>query len=256
VKLKLERVGFSYNGKDPAILDVSFSADACETLALIGPNGSGKSTLLKCIASILQPQGGRIFINGKDLKDAKLDEKARMVGYVPQVEKRGFPATVFDTILLGRKPYMTWKPSSHDLEIVSSIIHMLDLGELSMRDIDSLSGGETQKVLIARALAQQPEILLLDEPTSNLDLKHQLEVLDLIRKQTKNGIVSVAAMHDLNMAARYADKVVMLKGGRVFASGGLEVISPGNIAKVYEVRASVGKHAGRFTVTPLEPLAQ
>lgn len=254
MKLEVTNLWFSYNGNDPTIQDISFSVDGRETLVVIGPNGSGKSTLLKCIVNILKPQGGSIMMDETDIKGMGSEERARRIGYVPQLENRGFPATVFDTILMGRKPYISWKPSSSDLEVVSSIIEMLGLEEFSIRDINSLSGGQRQKVLIARALAQEPDILLLDEPTSNLDLKHQLEVLNILKDQTGKGIASVIAIHDLNMAVRYADRIVMLSEGKVFASGGLDIITANRIAEVYGVRVAIGKHAGWLTVTAEEPL--
>ena len=132
----------------------------------------------------------------------------------------------------------------------------MELSDFAMRDINELSGGQRQKVFVARALAQQPEIMLLDEPTSNLDLKHQLEVLSIIKEQTKRGISSIIAIHDLNMAIRYSDRIVMLKEGNVYASGGMDVVNQDNIREVYEVKVHVGDHAGWLTVTPDEPIGE
>ena len=255
IRLKAVGIDFAYNGGPLVLEDVDIELRKGEILALVGPNGSGKSTLLKCLADFHRPERGKILMDGQLITDYSLNEKAKKLGYVPQIENISFPSTVFDTILMGRKPYISWKPSKKDKQIVSDIIEKLELNDLAMRDINELSGGQRQKVFIARALAQQPDIMLLDEPTSNLDLKHQLEVLNIIREQTKKGISSIIAIHDLNMAIRYSDKIVMLKEGNVYASGGMEVVNTENIEEVYEVKVHVGDHAGWLTVTPDEPIS-
>lgn len=254
MKLEIKGLNFAYDKSKLVLKNVSFSLDQGDILAVIGPNGSGKSTLLKCINNILSPNEGDISLDGKKIEKYSMRDLSKKIGYVPQIEQRGFPSTVFDTILMGRKPYISWEPSSKDLKIVSDIIERLDLKDLSMREINQLSGGQRQKVFVARALAQQPDILLLDEPTSNLDLKHQLEVLDIIKKEVENGRSAIIAIHDLNMAVRYSDNLVMLKEGKVFASGGLEVINSKNIESVYDVKVHVGEHAGWPIVTPDSPI--
>lgn len=155
---------------------------------------------------------------------------------------------------MGRKPHGGWKPGEEDLEAASKIIDRLDLSNISMRNITEISGGQRQKVLIARALAQDPEVLLLDEPTSSLDLRHQLEVLNLIREQTKMGISAVMAMHDLNLAARYSNKIVMLNNGKIFAAGGKEVLTPKNVESVYGIKVTIGEKLGRPVIIPEEPI--
>ena len=255
-KLEARKVNFSYNGGSLVLDDVNIELNEGEILALVGPNGSGKSTLLKCLADFHRPKKGVVRVDERDIDDYTLNEKAKKIGYVPQIENISFPSTVFDTILMGRKPYISWKPSKKDKKIVSDLIERMELTEFAMRDINELSGGQRQKVFVARALAQHPEIMLLDEPTSNLDLKHQLEVLNIIKEQTKRGISSIIAIHDLNMAIRYSDRIVMLKKGKVFASGGMEVVNQENIRDVYEVKVHVGDHAGWLTVTPDEPISE
>nr|AGF93067.1 protein containing ABC transporter-like domain protein [uncultured organism] len=255
-KLKAKGIDFAYNGGDLVLKDVDMELNEGEILALVGPNGSGKSTLLKCLADFHSPDKGSVNIDKKNISDYSLNEKARKLGYVPQIENISFPSTVFDTILMGRKPYISWKPSKKDKRIVSDLIEKMELSDLAMRDINELSGGQRQKVFVARALAQQPKIMLLDEPTSNLDLKHQLEVLNIVKEQAESGISSIIAIHDLNMAIRYSDKIVMLKEGEVFASGGMEVVSQENIRDVYEVNVHVSDHAGWLTVTPDEPISE
>lgn len=252
MRLEINRVKFNYSST--AVLNnVTLGLECGEVLAIVGPNGSGKSTLLKCIDQILKPQMGCIMVDGRNIKDLGSKEVAKTIGYVPQRNGRSFPATVFDTILLGRKPHIRWAPMTKDLEVVLRVIKTLKLEEFVLRDINELSGGEKQKVIIGRALAQEPSILLLDEPTANLDLKHQLEVLRLVKEQTNRGISAIIAIHDLNLALRYGDKVVMLDKGKVFAAGGLEVLSPENIESVYDVKVRVIKDSESILVIPEEP---
>ena len=251
MKLDIDHIKFSYNST-PVLDNVTLKLRCGEVLAVVGPNGSGKSTLLKCIDQILRPQHGTIMIDDKCIKDYTKEDIAKKLGYVPQGNGGSFPATVFDTILLGRKPHIRWAPSTRDLNVVAKVIDTLDLENLVLRDINELSGGQRQKVIIGRALAQEPSILLLDEPTSNLDLKHQLEVLKLVRDQADHGVSAIIAIHDLNLALRYGDKIVMLDKGKVFAAGGLEVLTPENIESVYDVKVRVIKNSGRIIVIPEE----
>lgn len=249
LELEIEELNFSYDEK-LVLEDVGFELEKGEILSIIGPNGSGKSTFLKCINQILSPQEGRLFHRDRDLCCCDGEELAKRLGYVPQEEDRKFPAAVFDVILLGRKPYIDWKPSEEDYQITAEIIEKLQMGELAQRDVNTLSGGQLQKVIIGRALAQKAQILLMDEPTSSLDLKHQLEILNLIRAQADRGISVVLAIHDLSLAARFSDKFVMLKEGKVFASGGPEILSTNNIEAVYDVKVDIIDHLGKPLVIP------
>jgi iron complex transport system ATP-binding protein len=173
-------------------------------------------------------------------------ELAKYLGYVPQNLPVKFPMTVFEMVLTGRKPYLSWRPSEQDLRITANILHEMGIEDLAMRDVEQLSGGQAQKVLLARALAQEPKYLLLDEPTSNLDLRHQLEVLGMIITLVKSkGIGAMMAMHDLNLAARFSDTILMLKEGKVFSMGTpSEVITPKNIREVYGVEVVVRRDNG------------
>ena len=255
MSIKVNELNFSYSEEDEVLKDINFTLNDNEILGIVGPNGSGKSTLLKNINGILEPRTGNIKLNGKPIGKLSREDVAKIVGYVPQNESKEFPSTVFDTVLLGRKPYINWKPTSEDLKKVSNIIKLLGLQELSMRDIKQLSGGQKQKVMVARSLAQDPDILLLDEPTSDLDLKHQLEVLKIIEEQVKNGRSAVLAIHDLNLAGRYCDKILMLNNGEVYDFGGPEILSRENIETVYGVKVSVSNHMGRSLVVPEEPIS-
>jgi iron complex transport system ATP-binding protein len=248
--MEVQKLRFAYNGCGDILKGVDMAAEEGDVLTLIGPNGSGKSTLIKCLAGILRYREGKALLGGRDLRGIGGRERAKMIGYVPQSESRGFPATVTDTVLMGRKPHISWAPTNKDMDIVMGIIEMMGLEELALRDVNKLSWGQRQKVMIGRALAQEPEFLLLDEPTSNLDLRHQLEVLNIVRRQAKEGVTSIMAIHDLNMVGRFCDRIVMLNDGEVHSSGGHEVICEENIESVYGVRCSIDDLNGWRRVTP------
>ncbi|MFW6104688.1 MAG: ABC transporter ATP-binding protein, partial [Candidatus Bipolaricaulota bacterium] len=253
VKVEISDLKFSYNSV-PVLENLNFRIEAGEILAIVGPNASGKTTLLKCMNRTLKPNRGTVLID--DVRLDNLDKKdiAKKMGHVPQNEGKSFPTTVFDTVLMGRKPHGSWKPGERDLEAASEIICRLDLQDIAMRDVGEISGGQRQKVRIARALAQDPEVLLLDEPTSSLDLKHQLEVLNIVREQMEDGISTAMALHDLNLALKYSDKILMLKEGQIFAAGGKEVVTSRNIESVYGVSVAIEERAGQPLVIPEEPL--
>ena len=257
MKLEIKGVSFGY-GSMPALEDVTMSLGDGEIVSLVGPNGSGKTTLLKCINMILKFQKGTVLVEEKDISKLKLKELAKLLSYVPQSAGRSFPSTVFEIVLIGRKPYVDWSVSSRDKEIVSNILSLMGLKEMALRQSNELSGGEYQKVLIARALAQEPQVLLLDEPTSNLDLKHQLDVLNLITSIVKKkNIAAVMAMHDLNLASRFSNKMIFLNGGKIYDAGKPEkVLTERNIRKVYGVEAIVNKNAGYFHVTPIASISE
>lgn len=250
--LKVTGLFFGYNGA--AVLEsIDAGVERGSILSVVGPNGAGKTTLLKCIANILAHGTGHISIEGRDTSDMPRMELAKLLGYVPQNIPVRFPATVFETVLAGRRPYISWRPSQGDLNRTAGVISEMNLSDLAMRDMNQLSGGQAQKVLLARALAQDTDYLLLDEPTSNLDLRHQLEMLEIISDLAKTkGLGVMMAMHDLNLAARFSDRVMMLHQGRVFCSGTpIEVITPENITEVYGVEASVRKENGYLQIQPL-----
>lgn len=250
MNIDVRDVGFSY-GCVEAISDVSFSVDTSDLVSIVGPNGAGKSTLLRCINRLLCPDDGAVMIGKTDVRDLERNERAKTLGYVPQEQGGGFPATVFDVVLMGRKPYIDWKPTSEDVDEVWSILEDLEIDDLASRDISELSGGQRQKVIMARALAQDPEVLLLDEPTSNLDLKHQLQVLDIAKRQTGRGVSVLLVIHDLNLAARYSDKVILLNDdGKVHAVGGVDVLCAENIEPVYDVNVRVENGGGHPFIIP------
>ncbi len=240
MRLNVNGVSFRYGSVD-TLRDIELEARSGEVLAIIGANGAGKSTLIRCINKILKPYSGAIYLDGIELESFSSKERACMMGYVPQDAKDVFSFNVMETVMMGRKPHITWGVGKKDLEIVDLVLSRLGLVPFMERYLYELSGGERQKVLIARALAQEPAVLLLDEPTSNLDVRHQLEVMELIQDialQQKKCVLMV--VHDLNLASRFADKIVMLSGGKVYAAGSPEeVLIPENIKAVYGVDSMI-----------------
>ncbi|HOD85323.1 MAG TPA: ABC transporter ATP-binding protein [Methanoculleus sp.] len=250
--LNVDGVAFSYRSS-PVIRDITFDLRPHQVLAILGPNGVGKTTLLKCMNAILRPKVGSILIEGSEILKADRLSIARKVGYVPQRCEVG-RMTAFDAVLLGRRPHIGWDVTERDLRIVEAALRMLNLENLALRYIDEMSGGELQKVSIARALVQEPRLLLLDEPTSSLDLKNQIEILGIIRRVTReHNVAAVMTMHDLNMALRYADRYILLKDGIIHAAGGPEVVTPETIEAVYGVPVTVERYNGYRVVVPLEP---
>jgi len=208
-------------------------------VTILGRNGSGKTTLLKTINRILKPCRGAVLVEGTPVMTMSNSDIAKTIGYVPQ-RSGGIRCTVFEAVLLGRKPHIRWQVSAGDLEIVREIISLMGLQENVMRDTTELSGGEFQKVLIARALAQEPKILLLDEPVNHLDIKNQIETLMHIREITdKLHIVSIIVLHDINLSLRFSDKYLLLKDGSIYAFGGREVINEQTIREVFGIDVMV-----------------
>jgi iron complex transport system ATP-binding protein len=254
LKLEINNLSFSYNGF-AALEDINLEVGFGEVLGIVGPNGSGKSTLLKCMNRILKTEQNSVLINGRGIESIGLKELAKLMGYVPQSTRNIFPFTVFDVVLMGRRPYIQWSLGKKDKKLVANILEYLGIGDLGMRYFNELSGGEQQKVIIARALAQQPDVLLLDEPTSSLDIKHQLEIMCILRRLAQSNHFSVIiSIHDLNLACRFSDRVLMIKDGCIFAVGTPEsVITENNIESVYGIKSNVTKSVlGLPQVIPLE----
>ena len=247
--IKLITGKLEYNKFD-ALKDISFEVDTGDMLAIIGQNGSGKSTLLKCMNRILKINQGSIEINERSLSAISPAKLSQIMAYIPQTEEARTGLTVFDTVLLGRKPYISGKPSAHDLEFVSELLFRLELEEEAMRTINTLSGGQQQRVFIARALAQQPSILLLDEPIANLDIYHQMKVMKLLRQLSAEGITVIITIHDINMAARFCNKALMLKQGMVFASGDQSVYVSANIEYLYDIEVEVVRYKDNICIMP------
>ncbi|AGW12539.1 ABC transporter ATP-binding protein [Megalodesulfovibrio gigas] len=247
--VQADAVSFSY-AKRPVLQEVSFHADPGELVAILGPNGAGKTTLLKCINAMHRPDAGAVLVEDGNVLRMSAAEVARRVGYVAQ-RSDAARLTVFDAVLLGRLPHLRWKAGPRDVQLVEEVLTRLRLGGMALRHIDTLSGGELQQVCVARALVQEPRLLLLDEPTSSLDLKNQLEIMRLVRGVVdEHQVAAVLTMHDLNAALRFADKAVFLKGGRVLAVLGVRDITADVVEAVYGVPVIIQQVGGVPMVAP------
>jgi len=253
--LKVEDVSFSY-GENEVLKDISFELGEPNLTCIVGPNGVGKTTLARCVNRLLRPRNGRVTLDDVDINDMTLRELAVHIGYVPNSSRDTFPMSVMNTILMGRHPRAGWTTSDHDLEVVEETMRTMGLEEYAMRDFNELSAGQHQRVMIARGLAQEPELLILDEPTSNLDVKHQMEVMELLRRLTRErGITVLMVCHDLNITARYADRIIMMSDGRIHSDGtAAEVMTEGNIMDVYGVRSKLIEVEGRPHIILLSTL--
>ena len=248
--LAVDNIRFSYNSH-PVLENVSFRLEKGRLLAILGVNGAGKSTLLKCLNRILRPQAGSVFMGSEDLHRLSQNAIARRMGYVPQQHTRT-QLTVYESVLLGRRPHLGLTVSRTDYAVVDRTIQQMGLSGLALRPVSDLSGGEAQKVMIARALAQSPSILLLDEPTSNLDLKNQMEVMALIRSVVgTGGFMAVVAIHDLNLALRFADHFLFVKDHRVHASASREKLDAEMISQVYGIEVLIQEVNGHRVVVPV-----
>ena len=240
--MKLEPSGISAGYGKASILpgiDITFNGPAF--IGLLGENGSGKSTLLKVIGGLLHPLAGRISVNGSDFLTKTYAERSRYIAYMPQAGIIDAASLVYDYIMMGRKPFFSWKEGDEDHKIVQQILSDLELESFAFRMTGNLSGGEQQKILLARVLAQGTPVLLLDEPTSNLDIRYQIEILTLLKERIRKAdLLVIMAIHDLNLAARFADYFVLLKDGTIYRKGMCtETLLPECIRDVYGIEASV-----------------
>jgi iron complex transport system ATP-binding protein len=243
--IRAQKINFSYAEKK-VIENVSFVVDKRQMTAIIGPNGSGKTTLLKLINRALLPDSGEIYVGEKNISQYKRKEIARKVAIVPQETSAVFPFFVEEIVLMGRFPHLgNYRfENKEDYKIVHEAMKKTDTLDFARRRFNELSAGERQRVLIARALAQKPEILLLDESTAFLDLKHQLRFLNLLKQLNRDdGLTIVFVTHDINLAAQHADKIILLYSGKIYAIGNpAEVISARNMKEVYEVDTLVDEN--------------
>lgn len=240
--INAKKIKFSYAAK-PVMEDVSFSIDEAQMVAVIGPNGSGKTTLLKIINGTLLPAAGQVFIDGKDIRQWSRKEIAQRVAIVPQETSVIFPFFAEEIVLMGRFPHLSRYgfENKEDYRIVHEAMKQTDTLDFAARRFSELSAGERQRVLIARALAQEPKILLLDESTVFLDLKHQAQFLSLLRQlNIAQQLTVIFVTHDVNLAAQNAHRIILLDSGKIYAIGmPAEVITAANLKKVYDVEAGI-----------------
>ena len=235
--VEAHQVSFAY-GARPALRQVSFTARAGELVALVGPNGAGKSTLLRLAAGLLAPSEGEVRVGGLVAHAAPRRALARVCALVPQEPRAPWPFTVREAVMMGRAPHqgLLALPGRFDHGAVEGALRACDLEHLASRRLDALSGGERRRVFFARALAQEPRVLLLDEPTAFLDLAHQVAAMEMARVAARAGLCVVAVLHDLNLAGESADRIVVLSGGRVVADGApRDVLSADRVREVWGV---------------------
>ncbi len=245
INLSLQKVSLGYS-RYPVLQNISFEAREGEILGIIGPNGSGKSTLIRGISRTIQIISGKICLNGKDVSGFHRLDLARIIAVVPQNPSLPEMFTAYEVVMMGRTPHLGLLryEGERDIDIVRKAMANTHTLELADRRVGDLSGGERQRLVIARALAQEPKVLLLDEPTAHLDINHQIEILNLIRKLCyEKSLVTVMAIHDLNIAAQYCNHLIMLNNGKVFCEGTpQEVIKPENIREVYGAKVCIYPH--------------
>ncbi|QOR35227.1 ABC transporter ATP-binding protein [Clostridium sp. 'deep sea'] len=251
--INIKDLQFGYS-KKVILNNISLRIRSGECVSILGPNGAGKSTLIKCIDGLLTPNKGSVVVHDKNIRFMNRRELSKLVSYVPQVSQNRFSLKVFDMVLIGRSPHMTWRSSFEDKEKAINALKLLGIENLAMRSFNELSGGQQQKVIIARAIAQETKILLLDEAISNLDIKHQLDVMEIVKQlASRYGISVVMVVHDLNIASRYSDKIVMMKKGEIVKVGDPhQVLTKNNIANVYGVDAYVGNIESKPHIVPLK----
>jgi len=249
--INVQQLSFSYRKAVKILKDIEFNAKEGQCIAILGNNGAGKSTLIKCLNRILEPLEGTVIVNGRDVNNLSRQMIAQDVAYVSQ-QNESSKFTVYDAVLLGRKPYIKMNPTDEDHRITKDIIDRMGLNNFNLRYIDELSGGELQKVMLARALAQQPKVLMLDEPTSNLDLQNQHGVMRIVREiANKDNICVIIVIHDLNLAIRYCDRFLLIKDSYVYSLGGVETVTCEAIRDVYGMDVVIENICGYPIVVPL-----
>lgn len=251
MKIELKDVSFGYNKGEPILHDISLELEGPGLVCIIGPNGVGKSTLVKCITKIQKPTEGDVLINGKSIMDMSTKEISKIVGYVPPFSEDFFSMTVIDTILIGRHNKQKWRTTKEDLDMVQRVMKLVGVENLSMRAFNQLSAGQHQKVVIARGLIEETEILVLDEPTSNLDVRHQVYIIELLRALAHaSNIMILMISHDLNLASKYADKLILMSQPGIVKAVGTseEIITKQNIEDVYQVECDIIDNHGRPSV--------
>ncbi len=256
MRIKVLNVSFAYNST-PVLKNVSLEVSEGEVVYVVGPNGAGKTTLLKIVANMLKPKTGVVYIDGKDSRNYDVRELAKIFAYADARVNDTIPSTVAEFLAIGRYPHQ--KPlqifeNREDLEVIEGVVKELGIEYLMNKKLSQLSSGELQRVIIARALIQQPKVLLLDEPSAFLDIRYRLEVLSYVNKIVKTRrLASLIAIHDLYLASTYADKAILMSDGKIVAAGKPdEVFKEDLIEAIYKVKVKIVNVSGRRVVLPIE----
>lgn len=246
VKIEAKDLGVCY-GDIRIWKDINLEMMEPGLIGILGPNGVGKSTFMYTLNKILEPTEGHVYLDGQDIKEMDYKDVAKIIAYVPQRSNETFSMSVLDTVLMGRYPISGFTTTEEDVKVAIRCLKIMGITDLAMRNFNELSAGQHQNVMIARGLAQEPKILMLDEPTSNLDVYHQLYVMKLLRDVAKeNGIIVLVICHDLNIASRFSDRIILLSKGKIAADGtASEVMTSQNIKDVYGIDADVMEVDGR-----------
>ncbi|MDN5345798.1 MAG: iron complex transport system ATP-binding protein [Petrotoga sp.] len=242
--ISVKNISFSYDTVGDTIKDISFILDKGELIALLGPNGSGKTTILKCLNGTLKPKTGEIYIENHNIKDLSYKEIAKFISVVPQEHSAIFSYLVIDIVAMGITPYLTFGrvPTKKDYRTAYTKLEFFNIQHLAEKNYNQLSGGEKQLVLIARALMQNTDYLIMDEPTSHLDFKNQHLLMKELKKLSENGKGVITALHDPNLALRFCDRIIMVKNGEVIFSGeNTKVMNPQNLQILYDAPVSMNK---------------
>lgn len=246
MNISVNGISFGYSSVE-VLKDISLEINDPQLVSIIGPNGVGKSTFIHCLNKILSPTSGAVLIDDTNVENISIKDLAKLVGYVPYSANDTFPLSVTDTVLMGRHPHGTWKSLNADLEKVEEVLVLLGIDHLAMRPFNELSAGQHQKVMLARGLVQEPKILLLDEPTSNLDIKHQIEVTRMLKDLSRlRNMIILMISHDLNIAAKYSDNMILMSKGKIHSVGKPhEVITEFNLREIYDISSRVIDDHGR-----------
>ncbi len=259
MRIEVRTVSFAYDDRTPALKGVQLDVQSGESVALIGPNGSGKSTLLKVASGVLRPDSGAVYLNASPLATLSARRRARHLAMVEQERPMGFDFTVREVVAMGRIPHRGRfaRESRDDRRAIERAMDLADVRGLAVRSIRAVSGGERQRVFLGMALAQEPDVLLLDEPTTHLDLRHQVGFMSIVREQARAGMTVLIAIHDLTLAAQATDRIALMSEGRIVVAGAAgDVLTASNVRRVFGVDAVVGEHPELGTTYVLPALSR
>ena len=242
--LKVNNLSFSYYKDKEVLMNVSFEAKEGDIIVLLGPNGSGKSTIIKCLLGLNKIKEGQVMIDDKDLSKLTFKDKAKFMSYVSQ-DNVDTSLSVYDVVMLGRIPYNYYYESKEDMVVVEETIDRLNLQDIKYKPLNRISGGEKQRVMIAKALAQDTPIVIFDEPTNNLDITNQVKLMNEIKNIASLGKIVIISMHDINLSLLAGTRFILLKNGEIIANGNEEIINEDNLKNTYNLQIKISKNGER-----------